>query len=58
MAAAMPHSRGPLLLGGFAGSTSVSTRLSMVLLMTANTKWTGLGYETALEELTDVTYPI
>jgi hypothetical protein len=30
----------------------------MVLLMTANTKWTGLGYVTALEELTDVTYPI
>ena len=36
----MAHTSGALRLGGFAGSTSVTIRLSMVLLMSANSKWT------------------
>ena len=36
----MAHTSGALRLGGFAGSTRVSITLSMVLLMSANSKWT------------------
>ncbi|MDT5152812.1 MAG: hypothetical protein QOI01_4545, partial [Mycobacterium sp.] len=62
IAAASAHTSGALRLGGFVGSTSVTITLSMVVPMSANTKWTAADMPDqtgpVAEELTGVNYPV
>ena len=52
------HTSGALRLGRLAGSTRVNMTLSMVVHMSAKTKWTDARLWSVSEELTGVTYPV